>query len=123
MKTIVSLCLVLLSGAAAAAHSAPACDRECLRGAVTRYLYALLKHDTSKLPLADNLRVTEDGVEKPLAKVGILNTITSLRGYRQDVIDERAGVAFAGRRLREASSVTAGSRGVRADGTRPVGRG
>jgi hypothetical protein len=95
MKTIVSLCLVVLSSAAAAAQAAPSCDRECLRGTVTRYLYALLRHDTSKLPLADNLRVTEDGIEKPLAKVSILNTVTSLRGYRQDIIDERAGVAGA----------------------------
>jgi hypothetical protein len=95
MKTIVAVLFVVLSAAAAAAPPAPACDRECLRGTMTRYLYALLRHDTSKLPLADNLRVTEDAVEKPLAKVGILNTVTSLRGYRQDFIDERAGVAGA----------------------------
>jgi hypothetical protein len=95
MKTIVALFLIVLSAAAAAAQPAPACDRECLRGTMTRYLYALLRHDTGKLPLADNLRVTEDAVEKPLAKVSILNTVTSLRGYRQDFIDERAGVAGA----------------------------
>ena len=62
---------------------------------MTQYLYALLRHDPSKLPLADNLRVTEDAIEKPLAKLGILNTVTSLRGYRQDFLDERAGVAGA----------------------------
>jgi hypothetical protein len=93
MKSIATICLVLLSGAAAAAQPAPSCDRECLRSTATSYLYALLRHDTSKLPLADNLRVTEDGTEKPLAKLTILNTITSLRGYRQDILDERAGVA------------------------------
>jgi hypothetical protein len=93
MKILVSLCLVLLSGTAAAATSpTPSCDRECLRGTMTSYLYALLRHDTSRLPLAENLRVTEDAVEKPLAKVSIVNTVTSLRGYRQDFIDERAGV-------------------------------
>jgi hypothetical protein len=75
---------------------APAsCDRECLRGRVTQLLHALVKHDVSGLPVADTLRVTEDAVEKPLAKVGLVGTVTGLRGFRQDIIDERAGVAGA----------------------------
>ena len=80
------------------ANAAPpdtACDRECLRSKVTQLLYALLKHDVKGLPVADKLRVTEDAVEKPLAKVGLVNTVTRLRGFRQDIIDERAGVAGA----------------------------
>lgn len=81
--------------AANAAQSAVTCDRECLRGNVTQLLYAFLKHDVSKLPVADTLRVTEDAVEKPLAKVGLVRTVTRLRGFRQDIIDERAGVAGA----------------------------
>jgi len=102
MKTVVALSLILLSSSAFAATgpkspSAPgACDRECLRGIVTQVLYALVDHDTSKLPVADNLRVTEDGIEKPLAKVGLIKTVTRLRGYRQDIIDERAGQSIAG---------------------------
>jgi len=95
MKAIALLCVVLFCGAAVAAPAPATCDRECLRGTITTYLYALLRHDTSRLPLADNVRVTEDAIEKPLAKVGILKTVTSLRGYRQDFIDERAGVAGA----------------------------
>ena len=84
------------STGAANAQSAPAaCDRECLRGSVTMVLNALIKHDVSGLPVAPMLRVTEDAVEKPLAKVALLNSVTALRGYRQDVIDERAGVAGA----------------------------
>ncbi|MEJ0005819.1 MAG: hypothetical protein WDM77_05390 [Steroidobacteraceae bacterium] len=93
MKTIASVCLVLLSLTASAAQPAPTCDRECLRSALTHYLYALLRHDSSKLVLSANARVTEDGIEKPLAKVGIFNTVTSLRGYRQDILDEHAGIA------------------------------
>ena len=61
----------------------------------TQLLDALLKHDVSGLPVADTLRVTEDAVEKPLAKVGLVGTVTRLRGFRQDIIDERAGVAGA----------------------------
>ncbi|HTA47585.1 MAG TPA: hypothetical protein VK789_34330 [Bryobacteraceae bacterium] len=78
-----------------AAQSAISCDRECLRGQVTQLLYAFLKHDVSKLPVADTVRVTEDAVEKPFAKVGLVRTVTRLRGFRQDIIDERAGVAGA----------------------------
>ena len=79
-----------------AAQSAIACDRECLRGKVTQLLYAFLKHDVSEIPVAGTLRVTEDAAGKPLAKVGLVRTVTRLRGFRQDIVDERAGVAGAG---------------------------
>ena len=45
--------------------------------------------------MADTLRVTEDAVEKPLAKVGLVGRVTRLRGFRQDIIDERTGVVGA----------------------------
>ena len=113
MKTLSSLCLILLtcsSVAQAASKSAPVpaptCDRECLRGTVTAYLYALLKHDTSKLPVSDKLRVTEDAVEKPLAKVSLLNSVTRLRGFRQDILDERAGMAGADVMVEESGAPT-----------------
>jgi hypothetical protein len=77
------------------APPAPSCDRECLRGMVSSYLHALLKHDTTQLPLSQTLRVTEDSVEKTLDKVGLVRSVTRLRGYRQDFLDERAGVAGA----------------------------
>ena len=77
------------------AEAATTCDRECLRGKVTQLLYAFVKHDVSKLPVSDTLRVTEDAVEKPLGKVGLVRTVTRLRGFRQDIIDERDGVAGA----------------------------
>ena len=69
MKKLTSLCLVLLACASAvqaaskpAPAPAPSCDRECLRGMITAYLYSLVKHDTSKLPVSDTVRVTEDAV-------------------------------------------------------------
>jgi hypothetical protein len=97
-KTIPGLLLLGVSmwGASAnAAQSAIPCDRECLRGKVTQLLYAFVKHDVSKLPVSDTLRVTEDAVEKPLGKVGLVRTVTRLRGFQQDIIDERDGVAGA----------------------------
>jgi hypothetical protein len=96
-KIILGLLLIAFAGGvtSAAAQRAAACDRECLRGKITQLLYAFAKHDVSKLPVASTLRVTEDAVEKPLAKVGLVNTVTRLRGFRQDIIDERMGVAGA----------------------------
>jgi hypothetical protein len=104
MKKLTTLCLILLACAstvqaarkpAPAPAPAPSCDRECLRGMLTESLYALVKHDTSKLPLSDKVRVTEDAIEKPLAKVGLVNTVTRLRGYRRDFLDEHGGMATA----------------------------
>jgi hypothetical protein len=99
MKNATTIVLLIGCVWAAVANAAQpataACDRECLRGKVTQLLYALLKHDVSGLPVAPTLRVTEDAVEKPLAKVGLVGTVTRLRGFRQDIIDERAGVAGA----------------------------
>ena len=97
IRTIAGLVLAtsMLGSTASAQRASAACDRECLRGKVTQLLYALVKHDVKDLPVADTLRVTEDAVETPLAKVGLVRTVTKLRGFRQDIIDERAGVAGA----------------------------
>jgi hypothetical protein len=78
-----------------ASAASDTCDRECLRSTMTTFLYALVEHDASKVPVADKVRVTEDGIEKPLSNVGLLRTVTRLRGYRQDILDERAGMAGA----------------------------
>jgi hypothetical protein len=69
------------------------CDRECLRSAITTYLDALVRHDVSQLPWADKVRITEDCIEKPLAQVGLVRSVTKVRGYRQDFLDERQGIA------------------------------
>ena len=109
--TVAALCLVLLSSTAFAATKAkpapaapPSCDRECLRGTVSQVLYALVDDDISRLPVAANIRITEDAVEKTLDKVGLVRTVTKLRGYRQDIIDEREGVAVAGVMVEEAGA-------------------
>ncbi len=96
LPALVALMAVAVTTARpASAAESTACDRECLRGTMTTFLYALLEHDASKVPVADAVRVTEDGIEKPLANVGLLRTVTRLRGYRQDFLDERAGMAGA----------------------------
>jgi hypothetical protein len=92
MRTRVASSLIALICSGFAASASAACDRECLRGAVTTFLHALVKHDTGKLPLASNVRITEDSVEKSIDKLGLVRSVTKIGGYRQDFIDERAGV-------------------------------
>ena len=111
MKIVLALGLALSSATLAAqpakapaAAAAAACDRECLRGKVSEVLYALVDHDMARLPVAATLRVTEDGVEKALDKVGLVRTVTKLRGYRQDIIDERAQQAVAGVMVEESGA-------------------
>lgn len=116
MKIIFALTLILSSSIACAAKparvpasaapalTAPACDRECLRGKITEVLYALVEHDIGKLEVAPALRVTEDAVDKPLDKVGLVRSVTKLRGYRQDILDERAGQAVAGVMVEESGA-------------------
>ena len=112
MKSVLALCAILWSSATLAvaqparapAGAAQACDRECLRGKVSEVLYALADHDVGKLAVAPGLRVTEDGVEKPLDKVGLARSVTKLRGYRQDIIDERTGQAVAGAMVEESGA-------------------
>jgi hypothetical protein len=95
-RSLAGLALVFLACATVhAAQPTVNCDRECLRSKVTQVLYALVKHDITRLPVATNLRVTEDADEKPLKNVGLVNTVTALQGFRQDFIDERAGVVGA----------------------------
>ncbi len=68
------------------------CDRECLRATITNYLNAVVAHDPKSLPLAANVRFTEDTVEKRLGD-GLWKTASGLGRFRQDIIDVRAGVA------------------------------
>jgi hypothetical protein len=127
MKIVVALCLILTSTALGAqpgrapAAAAPACDRECLRGKVGEVLYALVEHDVGQLAVSPTLRVTEDGVEKPLDKVGLVRSVTKLRGYRQDIIDERAGQAVAGVMVEESGAPILLVVRVKVDGEQKLG--
>jgi hypothetical protein len=81
------------SGLAGTAQAATVdCDRDCLRGFITQYLDALAAHNPSALPVAKNVRFTEDSVETHLGD-GLWKTATRVRPYRQDVLDTRQGIA------------------------------
>jgi hypothetical protein len=84
-------CAALLALPAAAA-AAPACDRSCLSGYLTKYLEALVAHDPARLPLARGARFTENGVPIPLGEA-LWVTISALGPYRVDYLDPQSGQA------------------------------
>ena len=75
------------------------CDRQCLEGFVNQYLAAMIAHDPSRAPFAENARYTENAEEMPLANIskGLWTKATGLDDYRFYVSDTQAGqVAFVG---------------------------
>mgnify|MGYP003407000453 CR=1 FL=1 len=88
------------AGAAGATPAAPsggaACDRACLTQLNDDYLKALIAHDSTKLPLADNVRFTENGKTLKLSE-GLWAVAKSIGEYRQDFAEVPAGqtAAFA----------------------------
>lgn len=90
---------LLLLMAPAATYAAPPvqdalCGRACLSGLVTQYLDALIAHDQGKLPLAPNVRFTEDSRELKLGE-GLWQTVTAKGDFRHDYLDTAKQVAAA----------------------------
>jgi uncharacterized protein (TIGR02246 family) len=88
----------LFNGPAPAPASSPsvtssACDRECLRGITTEYLNALVAHNPGALPIAENVRFTEDTVEAKLGESPLWKNASKLRPFRFDILDVKQGVA------------------------------
>lgn len=84
--------LTLATLAGVTSLNAADCDRACLAGMITQYLDAMVAHNPAKLPLAANLRFTEDGVDMKLGE-GLWKNASKIRAYREDVLDTRQGVA------------------------------
>jgi len=79
------------------------CDRACLAGFVTQYLDAMIAHRPDTLPVAANVKFTEDCKAMKLGE-GIWKNITRLREYRRDILDVRQGVAVSFLVVEEGSS-------------------
>lgn len=84
--------LMLAAPGSKAAEPGPACDRACLSGLLDTYLGALKAHDPSRLPLADGVKFTENGV--PLAVGdGAWRTVDEIGDYKLPFIDPEDGQA------------------------------
>jgi hypothetical protein len=97
--SIVLLALALLAAAAsihaadpAAAAPAAGCDRACLNGIMDQYLAAMVAHDASKLPLAKNVKFTENGVRLEFTDA-LWATASSVGNYKLYFAEPEAGEA------------------------------
>ena len=66
------------------------CDRPCLERFVNQYLLALVAHDPSQLPLARDVKYTENGQALKLGD-GFWGTASGLSTYRIYATDPQAG--------------------------------
>jgi hypothetical protein len=100
-KTLIAMAVagLLLTGALRAQKSSgksDACDRKCLEGFVDQYLDAAMAHDPKLVPLAKNVKFTENG-QKLVIPDGLWNSMVGKGTYRLFVDDPQAGsVAFIG---------------------------
>ena len=94
-KGLAAASLALIGLALVAPQTARAeapCDRACLSGYLDDYMAALKAHDPSRLPLAPDVKFTENAV--PLAVGdGLWNTIDSVGDYKLPFIDPEDGQA------------------------------
>ena len=81
-------CLAIAASPASAAN----CDRACMAGLITDYVDALVAHDPSRLPLADNVKYTVDGRAATLGE-GLWETVTGKQDFRHDYLDVSKQVA------------------------------
>jgi len=63
------------------------CDRTCLDEFAKRYLDALVANDPTALPMASDIRFTEDGLDL-LPGEGFWATATGLRQHRLNILDD-----------------------------------
>lgn len=88
----IPIILTLLPGAL----QAQVCDRACLENIVDRYLDAVIDNNPDAVPLAANVRFTENGQQLNL-RDGLWQTMQARGDYRIFVADVPAGqVAFIG---------------------------
>jgi hypothetical protein len=81
------ICLMALGGVSSAdvQKDESGCTREVLKGFIDKYFAALEAHDPSGLPLASDVKYTENGVELPVGK-GFWQTAGKTL-LRRDLID------------------------------------
>ena len=83
--------LLLLGAVQAASAASPrGCDKACMEGIADQYRAAYVRHDPKGLPLARNLRYTENGVVLPFPD-GTWDTVTKEVGPALTLSDTKTG--------------------------------
>ena len=81
---------------AAGCRSLASCDRACLEGIADRYLEAMLAHDLSKAPFAEDVIFTENTIKLPLTE-GLWFTSSGTGDFKITICDLKTGqIAWVG---------------------------
>ncbi len=94
---------VLVLTFASAQIQAATCTRSCLQHMIAVYVDALVAHDPSQLPLASDVRFTEDSHELEPGE-GLWKSVTAKGHFRQDYVDTRKQIVAAHVELFEGDS-------------------
>ena len=89
MKWAACAALVTI-GSNEAAFAQAACDRECLRSTLDRYLEAVVAHDPSKAPLVVGFRQTENAINVAPGR-GVWKSVTALGKVQRRYVDPVSG--------------------------------
>jgi hypothetical protein len=79
-------------GSNEAAFAQAACDRDCLRSTLDRYLDAVVAHDPSKAPLVVGFRQTENAINVAPGR-GVWQSVTALGDVQRRYLDAVSGQA------------------------------
>jgi hypothetical protein len=77
--------------AATSVAQAASCDRTCLRGFLTQYLYAMVTHNPKAVAISDKVRFTEDAVDMKPGE-GLWKGASKIRDW-VGILDVKQGVA------------------------------
>jgi hypothetical protein len=101
------LALLFMNIVASAPAATPAadarCNRECLRGFISKYLDAMLSHNPGLLPHSTGAKFTEDSEVMKLGE-GLWKSVSGIRPFRRDVLDVPQGIAASKVVVEEAGS-------------------
>jgi hypothetical protein len=96
LLAVVLACFLAVGFAPAQSQKSGSCDRACLEGVADQYLAAMVVHDASKAPFAQNVKFTENTIQLPLTE-GLWFTASGLGEFKFYVCDPHTGqVAWTG---------------------------
>ena len=91
-KLLAGSALATLLFGAATVEAAVQCERACLEGLVDQYLDAVVAHDPARVPLAKNVKFTENGQRLEIGD-GLWRTMSGKGTYKLYMADPQAGQA------------------------------
>ena len=93
LPSLVAVLVALGVLSAYASAQTKTCDAKCLRGVADQYVAALSARDAAKLPLAKNVKFTENGQRLALTE-GLWKGVSSVSAEREVFVDARTGNAL-----------------------------